>query len=347
LSSPLDTGIQEPLLELKDIVKHFGAKASVRAVDGVSLDLQRRETFGVVGESGSGKSTLARLILRLTAPTAGEILFNGKRIDNLSERTYRSHRREIQIVMQDPVAAFNPRWTIWRSLAEFARMQPGITRSGMSAEVAELADSVGLDPAVTSRYPSQVSGGQLQRLAIARALAPKPVLLVLDEPTASLDVSIRGQVLNLLVDKTRELDLTVMIISHDFDVIRAMTDRVAVMYRGCIVEMGPTDAVLTKPMHPYTRGLIDAMAIGDDSKDGRRVRLRGEPSIADDGVERCPLIERCPFAEARCGEPQVLRIAEPRHQVRCWKAESLDLESHDPPEAEAAMVSAEQLDGTS
>jgi peptide/nickel transport system ATP-binding protein len=309
------------VLEVEDLKKHFGAKGEVRAVDGVSFAVPGREVFGIVGESGSGKSTLGRLILKLIEPNGGSISFKGERIDSLSDRAFRSRRRELQVVLQDPLASFDPHWRIRRSLEELARLNRA---GGDGWDLDTAVESVGLDPRLADRFPSEVSGGQLQRLSIARALAPGPDLLVLDEPTSSLDVSVRGGILNLLTEKCAEHGITVVLISHDFGAIRAMSDRVAVMYRGRIVELGSSETILGAPRHPYTRGLLDAHDFGAGEKRAR-VRMQGDLRVEEPGYEGCALASRCPFAEARCAEPQELRALAPGHEVRCWKADELAL----------------------
>ncbi|HET6449094.1 MAG TPA: ABC transporter ATP-binding protein [Conexibacter sp.] len=311
-----------PVLEVQDLHKHFDMSGEVRAVDGVSFSVPHGEVFGIVGESGSGKSTLGRLILKLLEPTSGTISFRGERIDAIADRVFRRRRRELQVVLQDPLASFDPHWRIRRSLEELARLRP--SNGGGSWDIEAAVASVGLDPRIVDRYPSEVSGGQLQRLSIARALAPEPELLVLDEPTSALDVSVRGGILNLLTEKCADAGLTVLLISHDFGAIRAMSDRVAVMYRGRIVELGSSDVILTRPRHPYTRGLLDAHALGTGERARNRVRLSANLRVDEPGYEGCALASRCPFAEARCREPQQLLPLVPGHEVRCWKADALD-----------------------
>jgi len=317
MSSPLSG---TALLEVEEAEKTFPADgATVRAVDGVSLSVEPGEIFGVVGESGSGKSTLARLVLKLTPLTAGRISFDGERIDELPEKRFRERRRDMQIVLQDPLASFDPRWKITRSMGEFLQLRSGFTKATAAQEAVAAAASVGLDPAILDRYPAQVSGGQLQRLSIARSLASNPKLLVVDEPTSSLDVSIRGQIVNLLLDEREARQLTIVLISHDLSVVRAMSDRVAVMYRGQIVEIGPAADVLERPAHPYTRGLLEATSFARRKAATGSARLRGE--LADDeACTGCRLLDRCPLAEERCRETQSLRPLTEGHEVRCWKA---------------------------
>jgi peptide/nickel transport system ATP-binding protein/oligopeptide transport system ATP-binding protein len=317
--------VTEPVLEVKDLEKHYHGEdgGAVRAVDGVSLDVQPREIFGIVGESGSGKSTLARLVLKLTPPTAGEISFCGERIDGMPERHFRARRRDIQIVLQDPLAAFDPRWKLARSVREFLGLRSDLGRTATRAELDAAAESVGLHPSVLGRYPAQVSGGQLQRLSVARALVTNPKLLVVDEPTSSLDVSIRGQIVNLLLEQREARGLALVLISHDLDVVRAMADRVAVMYLGQVVEIGPVDAVLGRPAHPYTQGLLDATLFITGERTRTSVRLQGELHAGDEEYAGCRLVSRCPFAEAKCREPQELLPVKGGQSVRCWKADAL------------------------
>jgi oligopeptide/dipeptide ABC transporter ATP-binding protein len=312
------------VLEVDDLEKHFRTEeGTVRAVDGVSLSVEPGEVFGIVGESGSGKSTLGRLILKLTPPDAGEISFFGERIDTIPERKFRDRRREIQIVLQDPVTAFNPRWKLARSLREFLRLRGDGSRGGEREELNDAVASVGLDPALLDRYPRQVSGGQLQRLAVARALLPSPKLLVVDEPTSALDVSIRGQIVNLLLETRETYGLTLVLISHDLSVVRAMSDRVAVMYLGQVVEVGTAGDVLGSPAHPYTRGLLDAMSFTAVSQAPASVRLKGEVEVDEETYLGCRLVNRCPFAEDKCHEPQGLLPLGNGHAARCWKADTL------------------------
>ncbi|MFC0531606.1 ABC transporter ATP-binding protein [Phytohabitans kaempferiae] len=253
-----------PLLEARHLVKRYGRGArSVVAVNGVDFTLHRGEILGIVGESGSGKSTLGRILLKLTAPTSGEVWLDGSRVDRLSERAFRPYRRTIQAVFQQPQAAFDPRWTVRRSIEEFHLLR-GEPRAGAGATIEALAREVRLDPALLDRLPGQVSGGQLQRLSIARALAARPALLVLDEPTSALDVSLRAQIVRLLLALRAEEQLTYVLISHDMEVIRAMATRVAVMRHGVWVEEGPAAQVLGAPAHPYTKKLLAAADAGMD-----------------------------------------------------------------------------------
>jgi ABC-type oligopeptide transport system ATPase subunit len=259
----------EPLLEVRDLTKHFPVDrgvmlrrnlGSVRAVEGISFEVMRGETFGIVGESGSGKSTTARLIARLLEPTAGEVRFAGRDITALRGRSLKPIRRELQVVFQDPYSSLNPRKTIGSIVAEplvVHRVEP--ERAARKRAVQELLETVGLNPEHYNRYPHEFSGGQRQRVGIARALALGPKLLIADEPVSALDVSIQAQVLNLLRDLQRRLGLTMVFISHDLSVIRHMCDRIAVMHEGRIVELASNSQLYSAPREPYTRELLAAV----------------------------------------------------------------------------------------
>ena len=251
-----------PLLDVRGLVRHFalrGGNGRVTAVDDVSLSLAPGETLGIVGESGCGKSTLARLILRLIEPSAGSVTFDGDDLLSLSAAALRRKRRDMQIVFQDPYASLDSRMTVRAIVAEPLEIH-GIGRTAdRAARVAELMDLVGMPRAALSRYPHEFSGGQRQRIAIARAIALEPKLLILDEPVSALDVSIQSQILNLLHDLKARLGLSCIFISHDLGVVEYMSDRVAVMYRGKIVEIAAADAIFANPVHPYTRTLIAAV----------------------------------------------------------------------------------------
>lgn len=314
------------VLEVRDLVKDYVTrdarlkKRLTRAIDHVSFEVRAHETFAVVGESGSGKSTIGRVILNLTDATDGEVLLLGANTSSLKEREFRKHRQDIQIVFQDPLAAFDPKSTIRASLREYAEVRAGGRRSVQDAAIDEAIRDLGLDPTIAARKPAQVSGGQLQRLSVARSLLVEPRLVFLDEPTSSLDVSIRGQIVNLLLDRQQRDELSFLLVAHDLQVVYAMATRVAVMYLGQFVEVGTRDQVYEHAQHPYTRGLLDAAGLKKPQRIGDPVRLTGELSEEHKVGVGCRLTLRCPFAEPRCDEPQSLRATEDGHLVRCWKA---------------------------
>ena len=315
-----------PVVEVLELVKDYVTRDArlrqriARAVDGVSFEIDAGETFAIVGESGSGKTTVGRVLLKLTSATDGTVVFRGDEILDVPERRFRPERRHMQMVFQDPLAAFDPQTTIRSSLREFTRLRGARTRAQENEAIAEAVRSVGLEPEIANRRPSQVSGGQLQRLSIARSLLPEPELLFLDEPTSSLDVSIRGQIVNLLLDLQERNELAYLLVAHDLRVVYAMAHRVAVMYLGQFVEVGSRDQVYANARHPYTRGLLDAAELDEPPRPGDPVRLVGE--ISEEAATRpgCRLTMRCPFAVERCDEPQPLRETESGHFVRCWRA---------------------------
>ena len=264
-----------PLLEVTDLEKYFPIKSGLlidrtvdyaRAVDGVSFDIKQGETLGLVGESGSGKSTTGYCILRLLEPTGGSIRFEGRELTTLGREDMRKVRREMQIVFQDPYASLDPRMTVGDIVAEPLVVHGIGSRRDRRSRVRELLDVVGFDPSFVNRYPHEFSGGQRQRIGIARALALNPKLIVCDEPVSALDVSIQAQILNLLKDLQDEFGLTYLFIAHDLAVVRAMSDRIAVMNRGKLVELGPAEEVYTKPEEEYTQALLTAVPIPDPRK---------------------------------------------------------------------------------
>jgi oligopeptide/dipeptide ABC transporter ATP-binding protein len=308
MSGPSTLSNPEHLLDVKNLSVHFPvgisllgrAKGALRAVDGVSLWVDSAETLGLVGESGCGKSTLARAIVRLYKPTAGEIMFRGQDLAQLEGERLRQARRELQMVFQDPYASLDPRMTVERIVAE-----PLVNygqKQGLKDRVAELLKMVGLDAAALSRYPHEFSGGQRQRIGIARALALGPALVIADEPASALDVSIQAQIINLLRDLQERLRISYLLISHDLSVVSLASHRVAVMYLGEIVELGPTRAIFSSPSHPYTEALISAIPVPDPraEQERRRIVLRGDVPSALKKPAGCPFVPRCPYAFERC-----------------------------------------------
>jgi oligopeptide/dipeptide ABC transporter ATP-binding protein len=299
-----------PLLRGTDVVKHFPIRSTllrrtvgaVRAVDGVDVTVGPGETLGLVGESGSGKSTLGRVLIRLLEPTSGSITFGDTEITRLSERDVRPLRREVQMVFQDPYSSFDPRATIAHSLAEPMRTHLDLDAKGRDELSCELLRTVALDPSCRNRLPREFSGGQLQRIAIARALALRPKLLVLDEPVSSLDVSIQADVVNLLRDLQDELGLAYLFIAHDLSLVRHMSVRIAVMYLGRIVEEGPAAEVYERPKHPYTEALLSAIPRADPAR-GRardRIVLQGDIPSPARPPGGCRFHTRCPYRMDIC-----------------------------------------------
>jgi oligopeptide/dipeptide ABC transporter ATP-binding protein len=325
-----------PLLEVRHLVKHFPVRRSlgdtlrqrpplaVRAVDGVSFSVAKGRTLALVGESGCGKTTTGRCVLFLQEPTSGDIVVNGQRVDPHDEAAMRLRRKQLQIVFQDPNSSLNPRMTAGQTLGEALAFHKMVGTGNRIHAVNDLLDTVGLSSRHAGRYPNELSGGQRQRVGIARALAVNPELVVLDEPVSALDVSVQAQILQLLERLRDELGLAYLFISHDLGVVRHISNEVAVMYLGVIVERAPTAALYEQPLHPYTRALLAAAPVANPRLRRQRPPILGDPPSPLFPPSGCRFRTRCPFAAERCAlETPVLRELEPRHWVACHFAESI------------------------
>jgi oligopeptide/dipeptide ABC transporter ATP-binding protein len=322
-SAPMSHRTAETIVSVRDLEVRFQTqdrRASVKAVDGVTFDVRRGETFGIIGESGSGKTTIGRALVFLQKPTAGAILHNGLDPLSLPRRDFQSHRRDYQIIFQDPNAALNPRMTILASVLEPLMLARAGTKDERLKRVREAMDRVGLPQDLEERYPHQLSGGQKQRVLIARALTLRPKLIVCDEVVAALDMSIRGDVLNLFAELQRDLGLTYVFITHDLSVVSHISDRTAVMYLGRFVELGPTEGVSERPMHPYTQALLSAepLPVPSSIRTDRRIILQGEVPSPIDPPSGCRFRTRCQYAQALCaGKTPDWRELAPDHWVAC------------------------------
>ncbi len=321
-----DTASNGVLMKVRDLDVAFssrkgGKKALVRAVNGVSFDVKKGETLGLVGESGCGKTTLGRALLRLApVPVKGKIWYNGNRIDAIGNRDFRSLRSEMQMIFQDPFSSLNPRMTIGQMLGEVLSVHKVVLRGEAKKKIIELLDLVGLSSDYFNRYPHEFSGGQRQRVGIARALAVNPKLVICDEPVSALDVSIQSQIINLLKDLQEELRLTYLFIAHDLSVVEYISDRVAVMYLGKIVEIADADELYNNPKHPYTKALMSAIPLPELGEKKQRILLKGDLPGPMDIPEGCSFHTRCPevMDRCRCTEPELQPLGDKsRHHVSC------------------------------
>ncbi|MDQ1665848.1 MAG: peptide/nickel transport system ATP-binding protein [Actinomycetota bacterium] len=327
-TTPARPPLGDELLTVTGLQKYFPVRrgllqrqvAAVQAVDGLDFSVRTGETLSLVGESGCGKTTTGRLLTRLIKPTGGKIVFEGRDITNLSDGRMRPLRRDVQMIFQDPYGSLNPRHTVGAIVGAPYRLQHIKTPNGTKAAVQELLELVGLNPEHYNRYPHEFSGGQRQRIGIARALALRPRLIVADEPVSALDVSIQAQVINLLEDLQDEFRLTYVIIAHDLSVVRHMSDRVAVMYLGKLVELADRKSLYEQPMHPYTVSLLSAVPVPDTERKTRRerIRLQGDVPSPMNPPSACRFHTRCWKAQPVCSvdEPPLVELA-PGHQVAC------------------------------
>jgi peptide/nickel transport system ATP-binding protein len=345
----VSTGAGAPLVEVDDLRVWFPITSGVildrhigdvKAVDGVSLTIARGETVGLVGESGCGKSTLGRTILRLYEPTEGRIVFDGQEITSLSDAQLRRVRQRMQMVFQDPFASLNPRHSVGRIVGEPLRVHGVASRREVDARVESLLETVGLPSDATNRYPHEFSGGQRQRIGLARSLALNPDFVVCDEPVSALDVSIQAQIVNLLGELQEEFGLTYLFIAHDLAVVRHISDRIAVMYLGKIVEIAPADDLYDNPLHPYTITLLSAIPIPDPAVERTRkaIRVQGDLPNPANPPSACRFHTRCPFVQAtRCADEEPALRTVDGHLVACHFAEDVKAGRITPHEREVAF----------
>jgi len=320
--------VSTPVLEVTDLVKHFSAGSafgrgagSVRAVDGVSFSIGQGEILGLVGESGSGKSTVGRCVTRLLDPTSGSIKLLGTEIATLSRKQMRPLRRQVHIVFQDPYSSLNPRMTVGQIVAEPLRLHKIASGAALDKRVAEMLARTGLRPEMSDRYPHELSGGQRQRVGLARALALEPSLLIADEPVSALDVSVQASILNLITDLQRDLGFSCLFITHDLSVVEFISDAIAVMYLGKVVETASRTELFHDPQHPYTQSLLSAAPVPDPAaqRSRNRIVLVGDMPSPLDPPPGCSFHTRCPVAVERCRieEPALVAVTSPTHPVAC------------------------------
>lgn len=320
--------MSQNLIEVKDLCKYFsvGKKGTLKAVDHVNLYIKKGETLGLVGESGCGKTTCGRSILHLYTPTAGEVFYDGKNVNELKGKDLLEFKRKAQIIFQDPYSSLDPRMTIGEIIAEGMDVHVKCTEKEKQEKISELLTSVGLMKDFANRFPHELSGGQRQRIGIARALAIDPEFIVCDEPISALDVSIQAQVVNLLIKLQRERGLTYLFISHDLSMVKHISDRVGVMYLGSLVEMTSSKEIFENPKHPYTRILMSAIPIADPDANStkNRMEIKGEVPSPINAPSGCKFRTRCPYATDVCAqESPVLREVAPEHFVACHHYEDV------------------------
>ena len=311
----------DTILEVKNLTKYFKTKRGMlHAVDDISFKLERGKTLGLVGESGCGKSTTGRTILRLIEPTSGEIIFEGKDINKLSNRELRHARKDMQLIFQDPYSSLDPRKTVNQLISEPIVTNKILkTKAEVEERVAELMATVGLAPRLFNSYPHELDGGRRQRIGIARALAMEPKFIICDEPVSALDVSIQAQILNLLKELQGELGLSFIFITHDLSVVNHFSDEIAVMYLGKIVEKAPSEELFANPMHPYTKALLSAIPIPELGAQKERILIKGEISSPIEPGNECRFYKRCNYACDRCRELPALEEVSPNHFVACHR----------------------------
>ena len=323
-----------PVLEVTDLVKHFSAGSAfgrgggtVKAVDGVSFSIGEGKILGLVGESGSGKSTVGRCVTRLLEPTSGSIKLAGTEVSTLSRKAMRSLRRDVHIVFQDPYSSLNPRMTVGQVVAEPLRLHRVASGAGLDKKVADMLARTGLRPEMADRYPHELSGGQRQRVGLARALALEPKLLIADEPVSALDVSVQASILNLITDLQRDMGFSCLFITHDLSVVEFISDEIAVMYLGKVVERADRLALFEDPQHPYTQSLLSAAPVPDPAlqRQRRRIVLTGDMPSPLDPPPGCRFHTRCPVAVDRCRteEPSLVGVTTPDHPVACHLVDAL------------------------
>ncbi len=320
--------MSEILLQVENLCKYFRAgKGQLKAVDGLSFDIYRGETLGLVGESGCGKSTAGRTILRLYEPTAGNVLFKGENIYNLSGSKLKEVRRDMQMIFQDPYASLDPRMNVEDIIAEPLDIYGTLKGKERRERVIELLELVGLSAEHSQRFPHEFSGGQRQRIGIARALALRPKFIICDEPISALDVSIQAQIVNLLKNVQEQFGLTLLFIAHDLSMVRYISDRVGVMYLGKMMELAKSEPLYENPLHPYTKALLSAIPIADPDlqRQRQRIQLEGDVPSPIDPKPGCRFVDRCPYGDDSCrGKDPILQEILPGHFVACHKVREIN-----------------------